>query len=314
MSEMTGDKEVMAQSDSGRQTIYKACLVLGGANAGLKRWDQAMAAYEQAVALQPSELSPAWRWPPPAWRPAGERRHPALSAGAYRRGRGPAAVHLGAPTDLSVADLAAGAGVAGRRGRPIPRVAEGEHRRIGRRFGASGGRGALERKIGRSRWRSPSTASEAAPRIRRPSWPWEPLGARRGSLRRPGRRSRRPHVWPPTTPVTCGALFQFRVQAGEMDHARETLDAIARSANLTGTQRAEILADGYRQVGDERLARETCQRAIAAAQDDTAAQLRLVDALLRIDDPDSLRAAEDVSSPPGGTDMRTPAAGWPSCC
>ena len=311
---MTGDKEVMAQSDSGRQTIYKACLVLGGANAGLKRWDQAMAAYEQAVALQPSEL----------------RARLALAAACVAAGRratasGTTSRRLPSRTRPSrcspgnaqqiyrVADLAAGAGVAGRRGRPIPRVAEGEHRRIGQRFGASGGRGALERKIGRSAWRSPSTASEAAPRIRRPSWPWEPLGAQRGDMSRPGRRSRRPHVWPPTTPVTCGALFQFRVQAGEMDHARETLDAIARSANLTGTQRAEILADGYRQVGDERLARETCQRAIAAAQDDTAAQLRLVDALShrRSRQPPARRKTVFAAWRDG---MRPPAAGWPSCC
>ena len=164
VSEMTGDKEVMAQSNSGRQTIYKACLVLGGANAGLKRWDQAMAAYEQAVALQPSELAPAWRWPPPAWRPAGAAhgiRH--YQQAAYRRGRGPAAVHLGAQQIYQwliwLLEQESRAAEAGRyrelRKESIAESAE--------RFGASGGRGGLERKIGRSAGDRPARRPKPPP-------------------------------------------------------------------------------------------------------------------------------------------------------
>ncbi|MEN6450243.1 MAG: tetratricopeptide repeat protein [Thermoguttaceae bacterium] len=56
VAEFATDKEA-SSSAGGRRAVYQAWLVLGAANAGLKRWDQAIAAFEQAIAREPRELT-----------------------------------------------------------------------------------------------------------------------------------------------------------------------------------------------------------------------------------------------------------------
>lgn len=77
------------------------------------------------------------------------------------------------------------------------------------------------------------------------------------------------------------ALFSFYLRTEQRDLARQTLQTLAASAELTEEQRASVLGQGYESLADAQQAETQYQQAVRLKPQDAAAHLQLANFYLR---------------------------------
>jgi tetratricopeptide (TPR) repeat protein len=90
------------------------------------------------------------------------------------------------------------------------------------------------------------------------------------------------------------ALFEFYAGSKQADRARKVLEKVADNEKLTEMERALLAAGGYAQLGDRKLAVTAYRKAVELSKGDPAVQMRLVEFLLRGNDPHDAAEAEKV--------------------
>ena len=100
----------------------------------------------------------------------------------------------------------------------------------------------------------------------------------------------------PTDVNSWNGLFSFQLRTGQRDEARETLSELAKQAELTDTQRAFVLAQGYELLGDSDLAEAKYREAAGteAGRDSIAIHGRMAAFYLRRDNPQAEAALRRV--------------------
>jgi tetratricopeptide (TPR) repeat protein len=81
------------------------------------------------------------------------------------------------------------------------------------------------------------------------------------------------------------ALFAFYVRSGQSERARETLDQLVKNTDLSGEQRAFVLAQGHQLLGDREQAEANYREAMRLAPENVTVQRRLASFLLQYDAP-----------------------------
>ncbi|MCE5268544.1 MAG: tetratricopeptide repeat protein [Planctomycetaceae bacterium] len=294
VTDLAGDNDAIAQSEAGQGAVYQAWLVLGTANVGLKRWDQALAAYDQAITREPRQLGPRL----------------AAVAACVAAGRRSAAIRY-CQQALTAANAAKASLLWERQLIYQQLIALLEQ--ASRRDEAERYRQLCADDIADSPELSARWAEENI-------WSGRPDAAlafaERGAKNRPadpaahfmlgsawwakGETAKAKAAFQKAVQLagedvrSLQVLFQFSADTGDVACARETLGKIAHKAGATDAQRLAVLADGYAKLGDVPQTREACQRAMALAADDLVLKAQLADVLLRLNDIESARDGEKV--------------------
>ena len=100
--------------------------------------------------------------------------------------------------------------------------------------------------------------------------------------------------WRPTPPGPALALLEFYAGTGRAKLARETLEEMLAKAKLPEIDRELLRADGLARLGDRKEAKEAYRKAVEAAKEDPAVQMRLAEFLLGSSDPADEAEAEKV--------------------
>jgi len=89
---------------------------------------------------------------------------------------------------------------------------------------------------------------------------------------------------------TYNGLFTLYIRAGELEKARQTLQELGQTADISESQRAFVLAQGYETIGDRQQAQTHYHEAERLAPESAAIPMRLAAFLLRSDPEEAERA------------------------
>ncbi|MEN6457938.1 MAG: tetratricopeptide repeat protein [Thermoguttaceae bacterium] len=294
VAKLAGDKEAASQTELGQRGIYQAWLVLGAANAALQRWDPSLAAYEQATAMASRDLTPRM----------------AAAAVCVRAGKYSAGIRC-CQQALTVANALNPPRIWDRQViyqqlisllEHESRTEEARRYRELRMTDIANSAELTARWVEEAVWNGKPDEAVTVAQSGVSARPHDPaahlmLGSAwwaKGEMERAKAAFDAAARAAPDDPRPLDVLFQFYAETHNGRDGRRTLDRIASSRKWSEFERATLLANGYAKLGDVRAAREACKKAVVAAGDDAAKQLRVAESLVRLGDRESARIAERV--------------------
>jgi tetratricopeptide (TPR) repeat protein len=295
---VTGDEYADRRSKIEPREIYQAWFLLGNAQAALKRWDEALVAYDRAAKLEPAATEPLLR----AAAACAAANRPAIAVGYLEQalatessgreeGQGPRAMIYQQLIALLEKDQSRRAEVDRYRGLLEKEVAAS----------AELSRWEIDRAV---RQGKPDRALAVAQSgiVRRPKDPLAHIAL--GQAWWANDQKDKAEVafkqaveLAPDTLLPLGVLFAFYARADQSDNARRMLQTIAENPKFTATQRALAPAMGYELLGDRERAKAGYREAARLdpeKPDYNAVQMRLATFLLKSGDRDDALEAEKV--------------------